>query len=40
MTTVSRFPRQSEAGLHVLTVVLWENLVLVVVLGLESKALY
>ena len=35
MTTVSRFSRQNDAGLHALNVVLWENLV--VVLVLESK---
>ena len=40
MTTVSPFSRQNEAGLRALTVVLRENLVLVVVLVLESKALY
>ena len=40
MTTVSRFSRQNDAGLRALTVVLRENLVLVVVLVLESKALY
>ena len=40
MTTVSRFSRQNDVGLRVLDVVLWENLVLVVVLVLESKALY
>ena len=39
MTTVSRFPRQNDVGLRALNV-LWENLVLVVVLVLESKALY
>jgi len=37
MTTVSRFSRQNDDGLRVLNVVLWENLVLLVVLGLESK---
>ena len=37
MMTVSRFSRQNDAGLHTLNVVLWENLVLVVVLMLESK---
>ena len=37
MTTVSRFSRQNEAGLRALNVVLRENLVLVVVLVLESK---
>ena len=40
MTTVSRFSRQNNVGLHALNVVLWENLVLVIVLVLESKALY
>ena len=40
MTTVSSFSRQNDAGLRALTVVLWENLALVVVLFLESKALY
>ena len=40
MTTVLRSPRQNDVGLQVLKVVLWENLVLVVVLVLESKALY
>ena len=40
MTTVSRFYRQNDAGLRALNVVLWENLVLVVVLVLGSKALY
>ena len=40
MTTVSRFSRQNDAGLSALNVVLWKNLVLVVVLVLESKALY
>ena len=39
MTTVSSFPRQNDAGFRALNVVLWENLVLVVVLVLESKAL-
>ena len=39
MTTVSRFSRQNDVGLRALNVVLWENLVLVVVLVLESKAL-
>ena len=39
MTMVSRFPRQIDVGLRTLNVVLWENLVLVVVLVLESKAL-
>ena len=33
MKTVSRFSRQNDAGLRALTVVLWENLTLV----LESK---
>ena len=40
MTTVSRFSRQNDVGLRALNVDLWENLVLVVVLVLESKALY
>ena len=40
MTTVSRFSRQNDAGLRTLNIVPWENLVLVVVLVLESKALY
>ena len=40
MTTVSIFSRQNDAGLRTLTVVLWENLVLVVVLVLELQALY
>ena len=38
--TVSRFSRQTEAALRVLNFVLWENLVLVVVLVLESKGPY
>ena len=37
MTMVSRFSRQNDVGLRVLNVVQWENLVLVVVLVLESK---
>ena len=40
MGTLSRFSRQNDAGLRTLTVVLWENLVLVVVFVLESKAHY
>ena len=40
MTTVLRFSRQNDVGLRALNVALWENLVLVVVLGLQSKALY
>ena len=40
MTMVARFSRQNDAGLRALTVVLRENLVVVVVLVLESKALY
>ena len=40
MTTVTHFSRQNDAGLRALTFVLWENFVLVVVLVLESKALY
>ena len=39
MTTVSRFSRQNDVSLRALNVVLWENLVLVVVLVRESKAL-
>ena len=39
MTTV-RFPRQNDAGLRALTVVLRGKLVLVVVLVLNSKALH
>ena len=40
MTTVSRFSRQNNAGFRALNVVLYlDNLVLVVVLVLESKAL-
>ena len=38
MTTVSRFSRQNDAGLRALNVVPWENLVLIVVLVLQSKA--
>ena len=37
MTTVPHFARQNVAGLRALNVALWENLVLVVVLVLESK---
>ena len=40
MTTVSCISHQNDAGLRLLTVVLCENLVLVVVLVLESQALY
>ena len=40
MNTVPPFSRQNDAGLHALNVVLRENLVLVVVLVLESKALH
>ena len=36
MATLSRFFRQNDTGLRALNVVLWENLVLVVVLVLES----
>ena len=39
MTMVSRFSRQNDAGLRTLNVVLYENLLLVAVLVLESKAL-
>ena len=37
MMTVPRFSRQNDAGLRALNVALWENLLLVVVLVLESK---
>ena len=37
MTMVPRFSRQNDAGLRELNVALWENLVLVVLLVLESK---
>ena len=40
MTTVTRFPRQNDAGLRALNVFLGENLVLVVVLVLESEGPY
>ena len=40
MTTVTRFPRQNDAGLRALNVFLRENLVLVVVLVLESEGPY
>ena len=40
MTTVSPFSRQNDTGLRALSVVLWENLVLVVVLVLEAKGPY
>ena len=40
MTTVSRFYRQNDAGLRSFNVVLGENLVLVLVLVLESKGPY
>ena len=40
MTTVSSFSRENDGSLRALNVVLWENLVLVVVLVLESKVLY
>ena len=38
MTTVSRFSRQNDVGFRALNV--WENLVPVVVLVVEFKALY
>ena len=38
MTTVSRFSRQNDVGLRALNAALRENLVLVVVLVLESFA--
>ena len=37
--TVQSFSRQNDTGLGALTVVLWENLELVVVPVLESRAL-
>ena len=40
MTTVSRFSRQNDTGLRALDVCLYVNRVLVVVLVLESEALY
>ena len=40
MATVPLFSRQNDAGLRAITVVLRENFLLVVVLVLESKALY
>ena len=40
MTTVQRFPRQNDAGLRALTVVLRGKLVPVVILVLNSKALH
>ena len=40
MTTVSRFSRQNDVGLRVLNIALGENLVLAVVLVLDSKALF
>ena len=40
MTTVTRFSRQNDAGLRALNVFLRENLVLVVVLVLESEGPY
>ena len=40
MTTAISFSRQNDAGLSAHTTLLWENFVLVVVLVLESKALY
>ena len=40
MTTAITFSRQNDAGLRACTTYYWENLVLVVVLVLESKALY
>ena len=38
--TATRFSRQNNAGSRASTTWYWENLVLVVVLVLESKALY
>ena len=40
MTAVSSFSRQNDAGLGAINIVLEENLVLGVVLVLESKALH
>ena len=40
MTTVTSFSRQNDAGLRALNVFLRENLVLVVVLVLESEGPY
>ena len=40
MTTATTFSRQNDAGSRASTTYYWENLVLVVVLVLESKALY
>ena len=39
MTTTSPFSRQNDAGVRAPGVALWENLVFLVVLVLESKAL-
>ena len=40
MTAATTFSRQNDAGSRAYTTQYWENLVLVVVLVLESKALY
>ena len=40
MTTAITFSRQNDASLRACTTYYWENLVLVVVLVIESKALY
>ena len=40
VTTAITFSRQNDAGSHASTTYYWENLVLVVVLVLESKGLY
>ena len=40
MTTATTFSRPSDAGSRASTIYHWENLVLVVVLVLESKGLY
>ena len=40
MTTAITFSRQNDAGSRVINTQYWENLVLVVVLISESKALY
>ena len=40
VTTATTFSRQNDAGSRLSNTQYWENLVLVVVLVLESKALY
>ena len=39
MTTATKFSRQNDAGSRARTTYCWENLVLVVLLVLESKGL-